>query len=59
MITFVILHYLTAKDTIECVNSIIDNCDIEINHIVIVDNASFNDSMALIEDKYKKYSNII
>lgn len=47
---FVILHYKTEKDTIECVESIKkmdDRCD-----IVIVDNASCNGSIEAIEARY-------
>lgn len=53
---FVILHYLTANDTIGCVESIEekygDNCE-----IVIVDNFSNNGSIEEVEGKLK-YKNI-
>lgn len=53
---FVILHYKTAEDTIECVNSINrlnDECS-----IVIVDNASNNGSTEKLENKFKTLSNV-
>lgn len=47
---FVILHYLTADDTINCVDSIKKHCpDCE---IVIVDNASSNGSGKQLSEKY-------
>lgn len=50
---FVILHYYTIHDTIECVNSIkkLNGDNIE---IVIVDNASPNGTGKDIQKKYKK-----
>jgi len=53
---FVILHYKTAEDTIECVNSINrlnDECS-----IVIVDNASNNGSIEKVENEFKTLSNV-
>lgn len=53
---FVILHYKTVEDTIECVNSIHrlnDECS-----IVIVDNASNNGSIEKFENKFKTSSNV-
>lgn len=52
-VVFVILHYLTIKDTYECVESIKNNIDYENYEIVIVDNASNNNSY---EDLLKLYS---
>lgn len=53
---FVILHYMTADDTINCVESIKEKCfDYE---IVIVDNASPNGSGKILETKYSKESKI-
>ena len=43
-IVFVVLHYLTIDDTIECVNSIKEKCKKGNFRIVIVDNASPNNS---------------
>jgi GT2 family glycosyltransferase len=51
-ITFVILHYLTYEDTKECINSILDNIDYENYSIIVVDNASPNDSIKLIKSEY-------
>lgn len=53
---FVILHYKTSEDTIECVESINKNagfCD-----IVIVDNASNNGSIEKVANVFKGQKNI-
>ena len=53
---FVILHYRTDLDTIDCINSIL-----KINgkfDIVIVDNASNNGSIENVENEFKAYKNI-
>ena len=52
-VTFVILHYLTAEDTIECVESILGNINDGNYSIIIVDNASPNDSGNVLVLKYK------
>lgn len=49
---FVILHYLTIKDTKECVQSIIDLCKEDDYHIVVVDNASSNQTGKQLEILY-------
>jgi len=51
-IVFVILHYKTADDTIECVESIKEKIDTQLYHIVIVDNASNNGSLDVIRKAY-------
>lgn len=51
---FVILHYYTVDDTIDCVNSIKELEDYDTNvEIVIVDNASPNGSGKEIKEKYE------
>lgn len=55
---FVILHYLALEDTCECVDSILENLNNKGFDIVIVDNASPNDSLGIIRDKYKNKNNI-
>lgn len=59
---FVILHYITTKDTIECINSINNNvfvgCD-DKKYIIIVDNGSPNSSFNDLNNKFKEYENII
>ncbi|HFD2051433.1 glycosyltransferase [Clostridium perfringens] len=52
-IIFVILHYLTYEDTIECVESITNNINYKNYEIIIVDNASKNGSYEAIEDKFR------
>lgn len=46
IITYVILHYMAGKDTIECTNSILEATKNSIHEtkVVIVDNGSTNDS---------------
>lgn len=51
-ISFVILHYVTLNDTIECVESIISNIDYENYDIIIVDNGSPNNSGSELEKLY-------
>ncbi len=55
--SFVILHYIAIEDTIKCVDSILANC-ISDFQIVIVDNASPNNSGVVLERKYKDNTNI-
>ncbi len=49
---FVILHYLTENDTIECVDSIINNVNYGNYHIVVVDNGSGNKSGERLSNRY-------
>lgn len=55
---FVILHYLTDKDTIKCVNSIKEACKSENYYIVIVDNSSNNGSIERVEKEVKQFENV-
>ena len=50
--TFVILHYIDYKTTVECVESIINNIAYDNYKIVIVDNASPNESGLRLEEKF-------
>lgn len=50
--SFVILHYLTYDDTVECIDSILNNIQYPDYDIVVVDNASANDSLQKLEKKY-------
>ncbi len=49
---FVILHYLVADATIDCVESIRMHCKNDNYHIVIVDNNSANGSLEKLEQRY-------
>ncbi|KQT17874.1 hypothetical protein ASG31_03810 [Chryseobacterium sp. Leaf404] len=49
---FVVLHYLSFEDTSECVNSILTNVEYSNYSIVIVDNASPNDSKFRLSQLY-------
>jgi len=53
---FVILHYKTADDTIECIKSI--EMLNEKAYIVVVDNASNNGSIEKIEKNCEQYGNV-
>lgn len=55
---FVILHYLTIKDTQECVQSILDLCGEYDFHIVVVDNASPNGTGCELEKIYSEHDRI-
>lgn len=52
-VVFVILHYLTTVDTLECIKSIKKNIKYKNYEIVIVDNASNNGSYMDLEKEYK------
>ena len=55
---FVILHYLTTEDTIECVNSMIQNLSGSRFEIVIVDNGSDNGSGKIIEETFSSVKEV-
>lgn len=57
-IAFVILHYITIEDTVECVESIRTNMEYENYSIIIVDNGSPNHSGDILLNKYKDFNNI-
>ena len=57
-IVFVVLHYLTIDDTIECVNSIKEKCKKGNFRIVIVDNASPNNSKNELKEVYENDTDI-
>ena len=58
-ITFVVLHYNGYGDTCNCVNSILNLKNQDRVRIVIVDNASTNDSYVKLQKKYENYERII
>lgn len=60
-ISFIILHYMAIEDTIECVESILkfsysDKYELS---IIIVDNASPDDSYGVLKEKYENNEYII
>lgn len=57
-ISFIILHYYTITDTIKCVNSIIEKIDTDNYEIIIVDNASPNNTGKELEEFYRKDNKI-
>lgn len=57
-IGFLILHYLVIDDTIKCVESILNRVDTDNYEIVIVDNASYNNTGLELINIYKNYKNI-
>ena len=57
-IVFLILHYIVEKETIKCVESIIENIDTPNYEIVIVDNASPNNSYAELKNKFSSNKKI-
>lgn len=57
-IVFVILHYMTLDDTVECVKSIRDNCERGKYKIIIVDNASPNASGFELQRQYSEAEDI-
>lgn len=53
---FVILHYLAYDMTVECISKLLDKFEKYDMHIVIVDNASRNQSGKKLQEKYLKES---
>lgn len=51
-VVFVILHYLTTKDTKECIDSILNSINYENYEIVVVDNGSSNQSGEQLTNHY-------
>lgn len=58
-ICFVVLHYITIDYTRKCIESIKKNIDTELYKIIVVDNASPNDSIKELINMYGKDSKII
>lgn len=57
-ISFVILHYQSTNDTVNCVDSIIKNLSSKNYNIVIVDNGSKNGSGQFLKDNYSNDNKI-
>lgn len=55
---FVILHYQTISETVECIESILKNVEYDNKHIVVVDNASPNKSGSYLKDYYENNNNV-
>lgn len=53
LFSFVILHYNTIDDTVECIESIKKYVGFPNYHIIVVDNASKNKTGKLLEKKYR------
>ena len=57
-VCFVILHYMAMEATTKCIESIGNLNGSENINIVVVDNASLNDTGFELQRKYKEYTNI-
>ena len=57
-IAFVILNFNIYKETLDCINSIINNIDTNSFHIFVVDNASKQEVFEKIESTCKQYNNV-
>ena len=57
-IGFLILHYISLEETIKCVESIIKRIDNQNYEIIIVDNASPNNSGVKLKEMYKEQDKI-
>ncbi len=55
---FVVLHYISIEDTIECIESIMYQLKSEKYEIIIVDNCSPNQTGKVLKEKYKNFDNI-
>lgn len=58
MICFVILHYNTIKETRNCISSIMALEHADSSRIIIVDNASPNQTGMLLEEEYRYNENV-
>nr|WP_205395998.1 glycosyltransferase [Streptococcus lutetiensis] len=59
--TFVVLHYMVPDETIECVNSILNNVNVgnaKLN-IVVVDNGSTNDSFSILSKEFTDEKKVV
>lgn len=56
-IGIVVLNYINFNETINCVNSLLRQTDINVD-IVIVDNGSQNESSKILSEKFKNCNNI-
>ncbi|MFE5324757.1 glycosyltransferase family 2 protein, partial [Paenibacillus sp. NPDC056579] len=56
---FVILHYNAVKDTVECIESIINNIQYNNTYILVVDNNSPDGSGKYLMEKYKNIKNVL
>ena len=57
LFAFVILHYNTLDDTIECIKSITDNVEYPNYHIIVVENGSKNNSGIALQQQYSDHPN--
>ncbi|BDR55405.1 hypothetical protein KIMH_15160 [Bombiscardovia apis] len=57
-IAFVVLHFFTYDDTVDCVESILSLKNAKSCEIIVVDNGSTNGSGKLLHTKYKTVSNV-
>lgn len=57
-VAFVILHYLTEVDTVECIESILKNVEYNDYQVVVVDNGSQNGSGLKLKSRYKDFEKI-
>lgn len=55
---FVILHYCTIEHTIKCIQSIMEKCKNNNFEIVVVDNASPNNTGEKLNEKYKNENKV-
>lgn len=56
-VSFVILHYLTLDDTLECIESIVSTVDYPNYEIIIVDNGSYNNTGEELKKKFENTKN--
>lgn len=56
--TLVVLHYITVKDTEECIESILQTIKYANFNIIVIDNGSPNDSGKLLYQKYKNHNRV-
>ena len=58
-IAFVVLHYMNYETTEKAVENILSNCDTKNMVIIIVDNASTNNSYNILAEKYAASESVV
>ena len=57
MVCFVILHYMALEETVQCVESILNNIEGE-KKVIVVDNCSPNGTLADLRSRYEKVPDV-
>lgn len=58
-VAYVILHFQVTQETINCVESLLQNFGIDDQYILIVDNGSTNNSVEILTEKFADKKNVL